>query len=962
MTRLPTSIAASTGSATSTMTVTARDQFSNVIPNANVVFGATGSGNTLTPNPPAGVLTNVSGVATGTLSSTVSELKVGSATINGTTITPTVNITVTPAAATTLLFTLQPQTTAAGATIRPSTGVQVEVRDQFSNRVTSATNNVTLAILSNPGPGGILSGTNPVSAAPSGIAVFSTLSIDKTGVGYTLLATTAGLTPDTSSGFDITPGGASASQSTVSAAPTTITASTGSSASTITVTVRDALGNPIQGATVVLSATPITGNALTQPVGTTNASGVATGTLSSTEAESKTVSATAQVGAGPIVSITQTSGVTVNPAGVSNSQSSVGAAPGTIAACSAGCTTGGGTASTVTVTVRDAFGNPIQGAAVVLSSSGSNNSFVQPGSTNSAGVTSGTFSSSSAEAKTISATAQVGAGPVVGITQTAAVTVTTGGPSASQSTVSAAPTTITASNGSSASTITVTVRDALGNPIQGASVVLSATPITGNALTQPVGTTNASGVATGTLSSTEAESKTVSATAQVGAGPIVSITQTAGVTVNPAAPSAAQSSVSAAPGTITASNGSSTSTITVTVRDAFANPIQGASVVLSATPITGNALSQPVGTTNASGVATGTLSSTEAESKTVSATAQVGAGPIVSITQTADVTVNPAGVSNSQSSVGAAPGTITASNGSSTSTITVTVRDAFANPIQGASVVLSATPTTGNTLIQPSGTTNASGVTTGTLSSTEAESKTVSATAQVGAGPIVSITQTAGVTVNPASPSAAQSSVSAAPGTITASNGSSTSTITVTVRDGFDNPIPGAAVVLSSTGSNNTFVQPGNTNASGVTSGTFRSTTAEAKTVSATAQVGAGPVVSITQTAAVTVDPAAAATLSFTVQPTTTMADAIINDPTGVEVTAFDQFGNVATGFLGNVSVNITLLTGTLGAVLSGTTTIAAVAGVATFTDLSIDLTGTQYTLDATGGPTSDTSTQFDIN
>jgi hypothetical protein len=340
----------------------------------------------------------------------------------------------------------------------------------------------------------------------------------------------------------------------------------------------------------------------------------------------------------------------------------------------------------------------------------------------------------------------------------------------------------------------------------------------------------------------------------------------------------------------------------------------------------------------------------------------VGAGPIVSITQTADVTVNPAGVSNSQSSVGAAPGTITASNGSSTSTITVTVRDAFANPIQGASVVLSATPTTGNTLIQPSGTTNASGVTTGTLSSTEAESKTVSATAQVGAGPIVSITQTAGVTVNPASPSAAQSSVSAAPGTITASNGSSTSTITVTVRDGFDNPIPGAAVVLSSTGSNNTFVQPGNTNASGVTSGTFRSTTAEAKTVSATAQVGAGPVVSITQTAAVTVDPAAAATLSFTVQPTTTMADAIINDPTGVEVTAFDQFGNVATGFLGNVSVNITLLTGTLGAVLSGTTTIAAVAGVATFTDLSIDLTGTQYTLDATGGPTSDTSTQFDIN
>ncbi|HEY7686558.1 MAG TPA: Ig-like domain-containing protein, partial [Gemmatimonadales bacterium] len=839
MTRLPTTIAASTGSATSTMTVTARDQFSNVIPNANVVFGATGSGNTLNPNPPAGALTNISGVATGTLSSTVSELKVGSATVNGTTITPTVNITVFAAAPKLLQFIVQPNATAAGAIIRPGTGVTVEVRDTFNNRVTTASNPVNIGILFNAGPGGILSGTTtatiPNGRLAGGVATFNDLSIDKTGTNYTLLSSSAGLTADTSAEFPITAGGVSASQSTVSAAPTTITASTGSSTSTITVTVRDGLGNPVQGATVVLSATPITGNTLTQPVGTTNASGVVTGTLSSTKAELKTVSATAQVGAGPIVSITQTASVTVNPAGVSNSQSSVSAAPTSIPASS------GSSTSTITVTVRDAFANPIPGATVVLSATPiTGNTINQPaGTTNASGVATGTFSSTQAEGKTVSATAQVGAGPIVAITQTAAVTVTSGGPSAAQSTVSAAPTTITASTGSSASTITVTVRDALGNPIQGATVVLSASPITGNALTQPSGTTNASGVATGTLSSTEAELKTVSATAQVGAGPIVSITQTAGVTVNPAAPSASQSSVGAAPTTITASTGSSTSTITVTVRDAFANPIQGATVVLSANPTTGNALMQPSGTTDASGVATGTLSSTEAELKTVSATAQVGAGPVVAIIQTAGVTVNPAGVSNSQSSVSAAPPTITASNGSSSSTITVTVRDAFANPIQGATVVLSATPITGNALTQPGGTTNASGVATGTLSSTEAELKTVSATAQVGAGPIVSITQTAGVTVNPAAPSAAQSSVSAAPGTITASNGSSTATITVTVRDAFDNLIQGAAVVLSSTGSNNVFVQPGNTNASGVTSGTFRSTTAEGKTISATAQVGA---------------------------------------------------------------------------------------------------------------------------
>jgi adhesin/invasin len=507
----------------------------------------------------------------------------------------------------------------------------------------------------------------------------------------------------------------------------------------------------------------------------------------------------------------------------------------------------------------------------------------------------------------------------------------------------------------------VTVRDALGNPIQGATVVLSASPITGNALTQPSGTTNASGVATGTLSSTEAELKTVSATAQVGAGPIVSITQTAGVTVNPAAPSASQSSVGAAPTTITASTGSSTSTITVTVRDAFANPIQGATVVLSANPTTGNALTQPSGTTNASGVATGTLSSTEAELKTVSATAQVGAGPVVAIIQTAGVTVDPAGVSSSQSLVSAAPGTITASNGSSTSTITVTVRDAFANPIQGATVVLSATPITGNALTQPGGTTNASGVATGTLSSTEAELKTVSATAQVGAGPIVSITQTAGVTVNPAAPSAAQSSVSAAPGTITASNGSSTATITVTVRDAFDNLIQGAAVVLSSTGSNNVFVQPGNTNASGVTSGTFRSTTAEGKTISATAQVGAGPIVPITQTAAVTVNPAGADHLVFTVQPSNSQADPnTITPPVVLEVR--DAFDNLVSDATDQVTLAITNGTGTPTAQLFGTNPKSAVGGIVTFSNLSIDLLGIGYTLDATAaGMTGATSDPFDI-
>ncbi len=200
------------------------------------------------------------------------------------------------------------------------------------------------------------------------------------------------------------------------------------------------------------------------------------------------------------------------------------------------------------------------------------------------------------------------------------------GVSASQSTVSASSTTITA--GSGTSTITVTAKDASGNPISGATVVLSATG-TGNTVTQPAGPTDANGVATGTLSSTVAETKTVSATAGGTA-----ITQTATVTVTAALPepvSATQSTVTAAPTSIALGSGSST--ITVTAKDASGNPISGAAVVLAATG-SGSVLTQPAAPTNSSGVATGTLSSTLEETTIVSAT--IGG---TAITQTATVQV-----------------------------------------------------------------------------------------------------------------------------------------------------------------------------------------------------------------------------------------------------------------------------------------------------------------------------------
>src|SRR5437899_505607 len=101
--------------------------------------------------------------------------------------------------------------------------------------------------------------------------------------------------------------------------------------------------------------------------------------------------------------------------------------------------------------------------------------------------------------------------------------------------------------------------------------------------------------------------------------------------------------------------------------------------------------------------------------------------------------------------------------------------------------------------------------------------------------------------------------------------------------------------------------------------------------------------------------------LLFTVQPSTTTAAGTVRP--SVRVTALDGFGNRATQFTGAVTVALTAGTGTAGATLSGTTTVAAVDGVAIFSTLSIDRVGSGYTLSAAAaGLTGATSTAFEIN
>ncbi|MEI7557168.1 NHL repeat-containing protein, partial [Candidatus Chlorohelix sp.] len=81
----------------------------------------------------------------------------------------------------------------------------------------------------------------------------------------------------------------------------------------------------------------------------------------------------------------------------------------------------------------------------------------------------------------------------------------------------------------------------------------------------------------------------------------------------------------------------------------------------------------------------------------------------------------------------------------------------------------------------------------------------------------------------------------------------------------------------------------------------------------------------------------------FTTQPNGAVAGSAFT--TQPVITVKDENGNPVTNYTGNVTVAIKSGTGATGAVLGGTTTVAAVNGVATFSDLTIDLAGTGYVL-----------------
>jgi len=776
----------------STVTVTVKDADNQPIPGATVTLEQNAGG--YSQISAASGLSNASGVASFTVTNTKAETVTYTATADGTELNAnqvTVTFTAGPA---TKFQVLMPGETAAPGTLIGKTGtpdiqtagngftLTVNIVDANWNIVANADAGVKLA--TNDAKATLTDGT---TLLPD-LALFNVQ--DGTGT-LNVIFKTAGTDRWISAADIINPGlGSSQGADTevIHAGINAIERISGNGQTGVVATeldnpfvvkAVDVYGNPVPGVTVLFSVegTPPSsnGHALDEASVVTDADGLATAKLTlGNKSGDYTVQAD-YIGNAPDGFIDFTATAIPGPADAG--KSAIVADPATV-------TTDG--SSTITVTIKDANGNLVEGETATLTQNSGASSTISAasGTSSAAGVI--TFTVKNTKAETVTYTATVSGTPETEITQTAAVTFTAGAPSAANSTVAASPSPVTA-DGSTEATITVTVKDANGNPVEGETLTL-AQGAGSSTISAASGTSSAAGVVTFTVKSTKAE--TVTYTATISGTPETEITQTAAVIFTAGAPSAGESTVSAAPPVVTA-DGSTESTITVTVKDANENPVEGETVTL-AQGAGSSTISAASGTSSAAGVVTFMVKSTKAE--TVTYTATVSGTPDVVVTQTADVTFTAGAPSAGESTVSAAPPSVTA-DGSTESTIMVTVKDANENPVEGETVTLAQNSDAASTISAASGTSSAAGVVTFTVKGTKAE--TVTYTATVSGTPETEITQTTAVTFTAGA--ASQLSITKGPSTSARSGIAFKQQPVIQLQDASGNAVSESGIVVTAT-------------------------------------------------------------------------------------------------------------------------------------------------------------------
>lgn len=665
----------------------------------------------------------------------------------------------------------------------------------------------------------------------------------------------------------VIPGSVSLSQSTVAIGTTSLSAG---ATSTVILTARDAAGNQLTsgGLTVTFS---IGGGGSSGNISSVidNNNGTYTATFTATIAGS-TATLSAAIGGSAVTSSMPS--VTVNPGSASLEQSSVTHSASSVAS---------GSGVAVTLTVRDSYGNQLNSGGLTVaftatggSSTGTYGTVTDHGNGTYSAVWTGVLKGT---ARSLGAT--IGGAAITSVLP--AVTVTQGPMSLSRSSVTVSGTSV--ASGSDL-TVTLTEKDAAGNTATsgGLSVAFARAGGTSNGVFDAVvdnGDGTYSANFTGTASGT---ATTLSATID---GSAVTSTMPK-VTVVPGPADLTASTVTVSSATVVSGNNA---TVTVTARDAFGNQLSngGSSVTFAATGGSSGILMGPT-VDNNNGTYTATLTGTTAGSAT-QIQASIEGNLLLSSFPDITVQIGPISAAGSVVTVSAA----SIQSGSS-STLTLTARDAFGNAISAGGATVSFA--------------HSGGASTGTISAvTDHGDGTYTATfTGVTAGSATTITsQIDGASVSTVLPTIAVSPSSTRIAVITGYPGSTTAGdphgFDVTITDHASNIITDFTGTIAFASTDMTALLPNNytfelsDNGTANFIATFKTTGTHSITVTDTVDA------SITgQQAGITVEAASAARLAIS-GPVTGRAG-ICSNAFAVNIT--DAFGNVTTS-PGAVTVNL---------------------------------------------------------
>src|SRR5437868_6736626 len=502
--------------------------------------------------------------------------------------------------------------------------------------------------------------------------------------------------------------------------------------------------------------------------------------------------------------------------------------------------------------------------------------------------------------------------------------------------------------------LTATIQDANGNTVtSGPNSTLSVTfaKTTGAGTVTGLGSTNAAaGVATLTATGNQLGSVTISASGG-------SLAAGAGnpITFNVVAGSANKMLLSGSTADLAAG---ATRQLTATIQDVNGNTITtGADNTLSVTfaKTAGTGTVTGLGSaTAAGGAATLTVTGNQPGAITITASATGSAGALTPGTGN-PITFNVVTGTASKIALSGSTANLTAGT---TRTLTATIQDSAGNTITtGADSTLSVTfaKTTGTGSVTVVGSVNAvAGVANIIITGATAGSVTIGASGgslAAGTGNPTTFTVVANTTVD----HFAFATISSPQTAGTAFN------ITITAQDVGNNTVTGYSgngfkVKLTSTGA--LFGAPVTTPAftNGVlTNQSVTITNTGNFTITATDN-GGGTATGTSNS--FQVNPGAANKLAFIQQPTTSTAGQAITPAVTVQIQ--DANGNATSS---TASVTMAIGTNPATGTLSGTTSVAAVSGTATFSNVSINKSGTGYTLQSRStGLTSATSNAFNIN